>query len=133
MVHIISLLLVFVEITLEIKIISVIFILPYLLYLCSEGKKRYLLNVIIIIFLYSLQNSNFYIILLSIFGIYTLYFILLSQLHYKRDNILIFMIVQAVILNLVYREYLSVFTYLYNFIGLYFVNYFYVDILKRKK
>lgn len=133
MVHIISLLLVFVEITLEIKIISVIFILPYLLYLCSEGKKRYLLNVIIIIFLYSLQNSNFYIILLSIFGIYTLYFILLSQLHYKRDNILIFMIVQAVILNLVYREYLSIFTYLYNFIGLYFVNYFYVDILKRKK
>lgn len=133
MVHIISLLLVFIEITLEIKIISVIFILPYLLYLCSEGKKRYLLNVIIIIFLYSLQNSNFYIILLSIFGIYTLYFILLSQLHYKRDNILIFMIVQAVILNLVYREYLSVFTYLYNFIGLYFVNYFYVDILKRKK
>lgn len=133
MVHIISLLLVFIEITLEIKIISVIFILPYLLYLCSEGKKRYLLNVIIIIFLYSLQNSNFYIILLSIFGIYTLYFILLSQLHYKRDNILIFMIVQAVILNLVYREYLSIFTYLYNFIGLYFVNYFYVDILKRKK
>lgn len=133
MVHIISLLLVFIEITLEIKIISVIFILPYLLYLCSEGKKRYLLNVIIIIFLYSLQNSNFYIILLSIFGIYTLYFILLSQLHYKKDNILIFMIVQAVILNLVYREYLSVFTYLYNFIGLYFVNYFYVDILKRKK
>ena len=133
MVHIISLLLVFVEITLEIKIISVIFILPYLLYLCSEGKKRYLLNVIIIIFLYSLQNSNFYIILLSIFGIYTLYFILLSQLHYKRDNILIFMIVQAVILNLVYREYLSVFIYLYNFIGLYFVNYFYIDILKRKK
>lgn len=133
MVHIISLLLVFIEITLEIKIISAIFILPYLLYLCSEGKKRYLLNVIIIIFLYSLQNSNFYIILLSIFGIYTLYFILLSQLHYKRDNILIFMIVQAIILNLVYKEYLSVFIYLYNFIGLYFVNYFYIDILKRKK
>lgn len=133
MVHIISLLLVFIEITLEIKIISAIFILPYLLYLCSEGKKRYLLNVIIIIFLYSLQNSNFYIILLSIFGIYTLYFILLSQLHYKKDNILIFVIVQAVILNLVYKEYLSVFIYLYNFIGLYFVNYFYIDILKRKK
>lgn len=133
MVHIISLLLVFIEITLEIKIISVVFVLPYLLYLCSEGKKRYLLNVIIIIFLYSLQNSNFYIILLSIFGIYTLYFILLSQLHYKKDNILIFMTVQAIILNLVYREYLSIFIYLYNFIGLYFVNYFYVDILKRKK
>lgn len=133
MVHIISLLLVFIEITLEIKIISAIFILPYLLYLCSEGKKRYLLNVIFIVFLYSLQNNNFYVILLSIFGIYTLYFILLSQLHYKRDNILIFMIIQAVILNLVYKEYLSVFIYLYNFIGLYFVNYFYIVTLKRKK
>ena len=43
-VNIISLILVFVEITLEMKIISGIFILPYLLYLCNDGRKNIIFN-----------------------------------------------------------------------------------------
>ncbi len=132
-VNIISLILVFVEITLEMKIISGIFILPYLLYLCNDGRKNIIFNIIFIVFLYSLQNNDFYIIFMTIFSIYLIYYLLLSHLHYKKENIMNFVIIQLLILTIVYWNHLSVSSYLYNCIGLSLVNYIYIEILKRKK
>ena len=132
-VNIISLILVFVEITLEMKIISGIFILPYLLYLCNYGRKNIIFNIIFIVFLYSLQNNDFYIIFMTIFSIYLIYYLLLSHLHYKKENIMNFVIIQLLILTIVYWNHLSVSSYLYNCIGLSLVNYIYIEILKRKK
>jgi hypothetical protein len=132
-VNIISLILVFVEITLEMKIISGIFILPYLLYLCNDGRKNIIFNIIFIVFLYSLQNNDFYVIFMTIFSIYLIYYLLLSHLHYKKENIMNFVIIQLLILTIVYWNHLSVSSYLYNCIGLSLVNYIYIEILKRKK
>ena len=132
-VNIISLILVFVEITLEMKIISGIFILPYLLYLCNHGRKNIIFNIIFIVFLYSLQNNDFYVIFMTIFSIYLIYYLLLSHLHYKKENIMNFVIIQLLILTIVYWNHLSVSSYLYNCIGLSLVNYIYIEILKRKK
>lgn len=132
MVDIIALILIFIEITLCNKIVSGFFVLSYLLYLTEKGEKKVIFPILLVIMIHSVQNSNFYYVFASVLGVYFLYYIILQYLEYSKENIFAFSLIQGVILILIFRQKLGIFSFLYNFIGFMITNYIYIYMIKGK-
>lgn len=128
----ISLILVFIEISLGAKIISGIFVLPYLLYLIERGERWVLTPISLIILIHSLQNERLSLVITGVIVISLIYFLLLNYMEYNREGIIVFSIIQSFILFVIYKNDLSFFNIMYNFIGLNLINYFYIVQLKGK-
>lgn len=132
MVDIISLILIFIEITLCNKIVSGFFVLSYLLYLTEKGEKKVIVPILLIIIIHSIQNSNFYYVFGLVLGVYFLYYIILQYLEYGKENIFAFSLIQGVIVSLIFFNKFGVLSFLYNFIGLMGMNYIYIYLIKGK-
>lgn len=132
MINILALILIFIESTLSVKILSMIVTLPFLTMISSKNYKIGIIFLLLISQIHSLQNESF-IRYFFIFGIlYLISHFVLTQLSYSRENILIFTCIQMGILALFFKNYLELSEYIFNGVGMVIFNYIFVKNSWRK-
>lgn len=124
---------IFIESTLQGKFFSCMVALPYLTYLINGELKKSIIGTVAIIFIFSLQNSNF-LFLLIFFSLYFIFFyFILQHLSYKKENTLVFSTLQTAIVFLFFYKYVGKVGLGINFIGFSILNYLYIKRFKIQK
>ncbi|MGL4393205.1 MAG: hypothetical protein ACRCSK_07230 [Fusobacteriaceae bacterium] len=133
MVDFISLIFIFGEASLTGKFISLVITMPYLVYLTNfRNIKSYILMSIIVI-IYTLQNGRIFFVGSIIVLFCFVNFIILHQLKYSVENVLILVPIQFVFLLIALFNNLSVNMIIFNLAGLILVNYLYIMSAKKKE
>lgn len=132
MIYLISLLLIFLESTMAVKLFSLIVTLSFISFLSTKNYKIALLNLVILSEIFSLQNHNFFKYFL-IFGlVYIVFFLLMTQFMYSTENIIIFTLIQGIIIFIFFRGNTGWLSIVINLMGLIISNYMFIKISWRK-
>lgn len=132
MVNVVALILIFIESTLSVKILSMIITLPFLTMLSSKNYKIGIFFLLLVSQIHSLQSESFIRYFFIFTSLYVISYFVLTQLSYSRENILIFTCIQLAILALFFRDYLELSEYIFNGIGMVIFNYIFIKNSWRK-
>ncbi|MGL5051375.1 MAG: hypothetical protein ACRC0K_00990 [Fusobacteriaceae bacterium] len=133
MLGLISMFLIFIEATLQGKFFSLVVTLPYLAYLINGELKKSIIGLLGIIFVFSLQNSYFLYLVFFFVIYFSIFYSMLNHFSYKKENIIVFSIIQTFILFLFFHKYTDKIGLIFNFIGFCIFNYTYIKRLKVQK
>lgn len=133
MVYIVALILIFIETTISVKILSMIVTLPFLTMTSSKNYKIGIGMLLLTSKIYSLQNESYIRYLFIFILLYLISHLVLTQMTYSKENILIFIVLQMGILTLFFRKHLGLNEYIFNGIGMAIFNYIFIKISWRKQ
>ncbi len=132
MLYVLSILGVFLEVSLPFNANFLVVALSFLVYLIGAKREKNILIIGIMAFILSLQTNDFFVIMtVFICGYYLLDFLFL-HLSYSKSNILIFSLIQGVIYAVLSYRNLKATYVVANIIGFVVLNYVYICISKRK-
>lgn len=132
MIYMIALILIFIESTFSIKILSMIVTFPFLTMLSSKDYKLGVAFLFLSSQIHSLQSESYLRYFLIFTLIYLISHLVLTQLSYSRENVLIFVAIQLGILALFFRKYLELWEYIFNGVGMIILNYIFIKTSWRK-
>lgn len=131
MLYILSLLGIIIEISLPFNASVLVITLSFLVYLIALKGERDIIWMGIISLLLSLQTDDFFRIVIILLGGYYLVNFLFLYLLYKKENILIFSMVQGAIYAILSWDNLKLKYFIINMIGFIVMNYVYMKIVAK--
>lgn len=132
-IYILASILIFIEATLSIKMISMIVTFPFLTMISNRNYKVGIFFIFLISQIHSFQNEDFLRYLFIFILLYLISHLILTQMTYSKENILIFTTIQVGILALFFKKHLEIGGYIFNGVGMAIFNYIFIKISWRKQ
>ncbi len=133
MLYLLSILGVFLEVSLPFNANILVVTLSFLVYLIGIKKEKNFLIIGTVAFILSLQTNDFFKIMTVFICSYYLLDFLFLHLSYSKSNVLIFSLIQGIIYIILSYKNLKINYMVVNIIGFTVLNYIYIYVSKRKE